>query len=184
MLQAKPAFVCNQCADESNIDPDSLAPRVIPEDIAFLMNSALIDVVQHGTARGAKVLNRRDIAGKTGTTNDQVDTWFAGYNPDLVVTTWVGFDAPHPLYEYAAALALPVWVDFMKVALKGVPEREVRQPDNVVAVRINPKTGLLAQTNQDNAILEYFRAEEVPSPDEEAVAAQSTQDDGSQEDLF
>ncbi len=184
LLQAKPAFVCNKCTDEK-IDPDTLAPRVIPEDIAFLMNSALKDVVQHGTAQAAKSLNRQDIAGKTGTTNDQVDAWFAGYNPDLVVTTWVGFDTPHPLYEYATALALPIWVDFMKVALKGLPEHELTQPDNVVAVRINPKTGLLAQPNQNDAILEYFRAEEVPNPDEGAVSTVgSPQEDENQENLF
>ena len=156
LLQAKPSVVCALC-DNTKIDVSAVAPRVIPEDIVYLMNSALKDVIQHGTARAAKVLNRQDIAGKTGTTNDQVDAWFAGFNADLVVTTWIGFDNPKSLHEYAAGLALPLWIDFMKEALKGMPENELKQPDNVVAVRIDPISGLLAKPNQENGIIEYFR---------------------------
>ena len=85
------------------------------------MHTALQDVIQKGTAHEATVLNRHDIAGKTGTTNDQMDAWFSGYTPDLVVTTWIGFDTPAPLHEYAAHLALPLWIDFMKAALNAVP---------------------------------------------------------------
>ncbi|KTD22428.1 penicillin-binding protein 1A [Legionella londiniensis] len=162
LLQSKPTLVCHDCAKE-NTDPDLIAPRVIPEDIAFLMHSALQSVVQHGTARAATQLNRQDIAGKTGTTNDQVDAWFAGYSSNLVVTAWVGYDVPRSLHEYASRLALPLWIDFMKIALKDVPEQERKQPENVVAVSIDPKTGLLANSNQKNAILEYFREEEVPT---------------------
>ncbi|KTC65783.1 penicillin binding protein 1A [Legionella adelaidensis] len=167
LLQAKPSIVCNPCTEDKKVDPDLLAPRVIPEDIAFLMNTALQDVIKRGTASAARVLNRKDIAGKTGTTNDQVDSWFAGYNPDLVVTTWIGYDTPQPLHEYAAALALPLWIDFMKVALKSMPQRELKQPDNVVAVRINPHSGLLSQANQSDAVIEYFREEEVPNAQDE-----------------
>ena len=168
LLQAKPSHVCNSpCTDTS---PDLTAPRVIPADIAFLMNSALMGVVQQGTAQDARVLNRKDIAGKTGTTNEQVDAWFAGYNPDLVVTTWIGFDTPHPLHEYAARLALPLWIDFMKIALHGKSEHEMTQPENVVAMRINPANGLLAKSNQTNAITEYFREKDVPGEDEGATS--------------
>lgn len=164
ILQAKPTRVCKApCTD---VDTDLIAPRVIPADIAFLMNSALMGVVQQGTAQDAKVLNRKDIAGKTGTTNEQVDAWFAGYNPDLVVTTWIGFDTPHPLHEYAARLALPLWIDFMKVALHGKPEKEMEQPTNIVSVRISPNNGLLAKPEQTHAINEYFRDDEVPGIDE------------------
>jgi len=170
LLQAKPAYVCNPCT-EKFIDPDVIAPRVIPEDIAFLMNSALMGVIQHGTAREASVLNRRDIAGKTGTTNDQVDAWFAGYTPDLVVTTWVGFDTPRPLYEYAAKLALPIWIDFMKVALKGKPENIMKLPANVVEARINPNNGLLASPNQTNAIIEYFKEGEMPGTEDSGASS-------------
>jgi len=186
LLQAKPTSVCEAPCTGAN--PDVIAPRVIPADVAFLMNSALMGVVQQGTATDAKVLNRKDLAGKTGTTNEQVDAWFAGYNPDLVVTTWIGFDTPHPLHEYAARLALPVWIDFMKVALHGKPERQMKQPDNVVAARINPVNGLLAKGNQKNAITEYFRDKDVPGADEGSAIGTYGSDDmdgqDSQDSLF
>ncbi|HAT1595268.1 TPA: PBP1A family penicillin-binding protein [Legionella pneumophila] len=166
LLQAKPSIVCDPC-DKDKVDASTLAPRVISEDIAFLMNTALRDVIQHGTGRAARVLNRQDIAGKTGTTNDQVDAWFAGFNPNLVVTTWIGFDNPKSLHEYAASLALPLWIDFMKVALKDKPEVELKQPENVIAVRIDPVSGLLAKPNQENGIIEYFRQNEVPSEEDQ-----------------
>ncbi|HAT1824899.1 penicillin-binding protein 1A [Legionella pneumophila] len=167
LLQAKPSVVCDPC-DKDKVDASTLAPRVISEDIAFLMNTALRDVIQHGTGRAARVLNRQDIAGKTGTTNDQVDAWFAGFNPNLVVTTWIGFDNPKSLHEYAANLALPLWIDFMKVALKDKPETELKQPENVIAVRIDPVSGLLAKPNQVNGIIEYFRQNEVPSEEDQS----------------
>jgi len=165
LLQAKPTSVCNPCTSQF-IEPDMIAPRVIPEDTAFFMNAALIGVIQQGTAQAAKVLNRSDIAGKTGTTNEQVDAWFAGYTPNLVVTTWVGYDTPHPLHEYAVTVALPVWIDFMKVALEGMPETLMKQPSNVVAVPINPLTGLLDNSNSPNRVVEYFRDNEVPGTEE------------------
>lgn len=178
LLQAKPSVVCESC--NSN-DPSTTAPRVIPADIAYLMNSALKDVIQHGTARAARVLNRTDIAGKTGTTNDQVDSWFAGFNGNLVATAWIGFDNPKSLHEYAAGLALPLWIDFMREALKNTPKSELKQPDNIVTVRIDPSSGLLARPNQANGIIEYFRNNEVPdaedttpmyNPEEEKTNAQ------------
>ena len=182
MLQAKATRVCRNC---DNTDSDLIAPRVIPEDVAFLMDSALKDVVQHGTAVDARALNRKDIAGKTGTTNEQVDAWFAGYNPNLVVTTWIGFDTPHPLHEYAARLALPLWIDFMKTALKGVPEQDMPQPTNVVNVLINPFNGLLARSDQPHAIHEYFRENDIPDRDEEITAnAGNLAGQDNQESLF
>jgi penicillin-binding protein 1A len=176
--------VCDPCTDPK-INASSIAPRVIPADVAFLMNSTLRDVIQHGTAQAAKALNRQDIGGKTGTTNDQVDAWFAGFNPNLVVTTWMGFDSPTSLHEYAANLALPLWVDFMKVALKDQPEQEFKQPDNVVAVRIDPASGLLAKPNQANGIIEYFRDKDVPSEENPASEQVSGgQEAGVEENLF
>ncbi|MCX7117397.1 MAG: penicillin-binding protein 1A [Legionellales bacterium] len=168
LLQAKPTHVCHECT-ESNPGADANAPRVIPEDLAFLMHTALTDVIQHGTAHEATILHRKDIAGKTGTTNEQVDAWFSGYHPELVVTTWVGFDTPAPLYEYAATLALPLWIDFMKVALKDLPVEFIKQPDNVLAVSIDPTTGLQSMPNQPNAIIEYFRKNEVPQLEESNI---------------
>ncbi|QDQ39128.1 penicillin-binding protein 1A [Legionella geestiana] len=161
LLQAKPAVVCTDCS-ESQRDASTAAPRVIPEDIAFLMNTALQDVIRHGTGHGAAVLNRTDIAGKTGTTNDQVDAWFAGFNADLVVTAWVGYDNPQSLNEYAAGVALPLWVEFMKVALKNTPVHSMAQPQDIVTASIDPVTGLLAKPGQRNAITEYFQKDALP----------------------
>jgi penicillin-binding protein 1A len=174
ILQAKPTVVCTDCGADST--KTNSAQRVIPEDIVFLINSALKDVIQKGTARAARVLNRKDIAGKTGTTNDQVDAWFSGFNPDLVVTAWVGFDNPKSLHEYAANLALPLWIDFMKSALKGKPQIELKQPENVVAIPIDPTSGLLAKPNQPNAIIEYFRNQEVPTASQTPVYNYTTND--------
>ncbi|ASQ45461.1 penicillin-binding protein 1A [Legionella clemsonensis] len=184
LLQAKPSIACDDCKLDK-IDPATLAPRVIPADIAFLMTTALKDVVQHGTAHAAKVLNRFDLAGKTGTTNDQVDAWFAGFNSDLVVTTWIGYDNPQSLHEYAAGLALPMWIDFMKVALTNLPQKELPQPENIVAVRIDPITGLLAKNNQPNAIVEYFREQDVPGTESAASDDTETSTEAdTQENLF
>ncbi|MFC3908425.1 penicillin-binding protein 1A [Legionella dresdenensis] len=183
LLQAKPAIACDNCSARST-EADSLAPRVIPADIAFLMTSAMKDVVQRGTAHAASILGRHDLAGKTGTTNEQVDAWFAGFNRDLVVTTWMGYDNPQSLHEYAASLALPMWIDFMKSALKGVPESSMTQPENVVAVKIDPKTGLLANNNQVDAIVEYFREKDVPTSDEQSEGNGLPENNEQQESLF
>ena len=164
LLQAKPVTVCTDC--QTNTDPTTIAPRVIPADVAFFMYTALQGVVQKGTGSAARVLNRPDLAGKTGTTNEQVDVWFTGFNSDLVVTTWMGYDNPQSLHGYGASLALPMWIDFMKVALKNLPKKELIQPEDVVAVRIDPNSGALARPNQDNAIVEYFREQDIPTADE------------------
>lgn len=185
LLQAKPTVVCkpSSCTQEE-ADASALAPRVIPEDIIYLMNTALKGVIQHGTAQAAKALNREDIAGKTGTTNDLKDAWFAGFNSNLVTTTWVGFDNPKSLHEYATALALPLWVDFMKVALKGKAINEAKQPDNVVTAPIDPVSGLLAKPDQPNSIVEYFRNNEVPGEQAAAPIANNTQPQAPVESLF
>lgn len=166
LLQARPAIACDDCVSNSQNQPQPIAKRILSKELAFLMNSALRDVVQHGTARGAKILGRNDVAGKTGTTNDQVDAWFAGFTPDIVATIWVGYDSPQSLHEYAARLALPMWVDFMKVALSNRPQKKLTPPDSIIAVPINPKTGLLS-TSGDKAIMEYFRDSEIPGQVEE-----------------
>ena len=164
LLQAKPVTVCTDC--QANANPATIAPRVIPADVAFFMYTALQGVVQKGTGSAARVLNRSDLGGKTGTTNEQVDVWFTGFNSDLVVTTWMGYDNPKSLHGYGASLALPMWIDFMKVALKNLPEKQPIQPEDVVAVRIDPHSGALARPNQDNAIVEYFREQDIPTADE------------------
>ena len=141
-----------------------LAKRIVPPQNIYIMNSILRDVVKRGTARRALALNRNDIAGKTGTTNDQQDAWFSGFNPDVVATAWVGFDEPHTLghNEYGGRAALPMWINYMREALKGLPEVAQETPPGLVTVRIDPETGLLVGAGFPNAQFEVFRADNVP----------------------
>ncbi|MDX2346900.1 MAG: penicillin-binding protein 1A, partial [Legionella sp.] len=160
-LQATPTAAPNDI--ETKDKPLAIsAPRILSEEVAFLMNTALRSVVQNGTARGARVLERQDIAGKTGTTNDQLDAWFAGYNPDIVATAWVGYDSPNSLHEYASQVTLPLWVDFMREALKNKPEQTLEVPEHIVIKKINPKTGLVDASNSSTSIEEYFREDLIP----------------------
>jgi penicillin-binding protein 1A len=141
------------------------------------MNDMLRDVVQRGTATAAKVLKRNDIGGKTGTTQDQHDGWFTGFNPDIVATSWIGFDTTRSLGEYGSQAALPTWIEFMRYALKDKPERFLPQPDDLVSVRIDPKTGLLATTNQSNAEFELFTKDTIPTEYASAYASDDDEDD-------
>jgi penicillin-binding protein 1A len=144
------------------------AGRVIEDRIVYVMDSILQDVVNRGTARRARALGRNDLMGKTGTTNDQRDAWFNGFNRSLVAVSWVGFDEQQKqlgAYETGSKAALPMWMDFMRTALQGVPEKVMERPDNLVTVKINPETGELAGTNDKTAIFETFSAELAPKPD-------------------
>jgi len=144
-----------------------IAPRVLNEQNTWLINSMLRDVIRRGTGSKARELGRRDLAGKTGTTNDQKDAWFCGFTAQLVTTAWVGFDLSHPLgrYETGSRVALPMWMEFMDKALKGLPQVRLEQPNGLVTVRIDPKTGLQTSAKTPNAIFETFREEHVPKSD-------------------
>ncbi|MDT3672276.1 MAG: penicillin-binding protein 1A [Aromatoleum sp.] len=115
------------------------APRVIDPRNAWLMDSMMRDVVRRGTATRALVLKRGDLAGKTGTTNDYVDAWFTGYNPDLVAVSWIGYDQPRNLGrgETGSAAALPMWVNYMRAALKDMPEKAQPRPDGLLEVQFD-----------------------------------------------
>ena len=158
IYQAKPLVACtSNCS--ANI---AIAPRAISPQNAYLITSTLRDVIQHGTAQPAKKLGRNDLAGKTGTTQNQVDAWFAGYNPDIVAISWVGFDQPQSLHEYGVRAALPIWMQFMQSALKGKPEHMMEQPSGIVSIRINPYTGDRAAATDSSAMFEYFMLPHVP----------------------
>ncbi|PPD56532.1 MAG: penicillin-binding protein 1A [Methylotenera sp.] len=146
------------------------APRVIDGRNAFLMTSMMHDVVQRGTATKARQLGRQDLAGKTGTTNNQVDAWFAGYNPRQVAVAWIGFDQPRSLGrdETGGKAALPIWISYMATALKGMPDNPVKIPDGVMTVKINPDTGVLVGEDEDG-INEYFYHENPPPTAEIAL---------------
>ncbi len=142
----------------------SLAPRVISPANAFLMTDLMRDVIRKGTARRALSLKRDDIAGKTGTTNDRRDTWFSGFNADIVATAWVGFDQERSLgpNEEGGHTALPIWVYFMGEALAGRPEHRLPQPEGIVTARISPNTGALAKPNDPDAVFEFFLTGRLP----------------------
>lgn len=151
-------------ADYTNQYPP-LAPKAMDERVNYLIYSLLKDVIKRGTGKRALALNRNDLAGKTGTTNDQKDAWFSGYNNKLVANVWVGFDSPQTMGRsaFGSNTALPIWVDYMSTALKDMPESPLTQPDGLVSVRIDPDTGNLAYPGQANAIFEMFRVENIPT---------------------
>lgn len=173
IYQARPLAVCAAQCNKNN----PAAPRVISEQNAFLITSALHDVIQRGTAVSAKQLNRSDLSGKTGTTQEQRDAWFAGYNPELVTVAWVGFDQPQSLHEYGNKAALPLWINFMQAALKGKPDRPLPQPPGIVSVRVDSATGKRTSADDPNGIFEYFMMPYVPensTPTEESDTAPSS----------
>ena len=120
------------------------APRVLDPRNAWLMDSMLQDVVTRGTATRARSLKRNDLAGKTGTTNDYLDAWFCGYNPDLVAVSWIGFSQPRNLGrgETGGAAALPIWVTYMRAALEGVPEVQHPLPNGLIQVQAGDGSGM------------------------------------------
>ena len=197
LFTAAPAVACMECednvnpvipADESTDDKSgqpmqiSQAERVISEESAFQIYSIMQDVIRRGTGVRALKLNRPDIAGKTGTTNEQKDAWFSGYNQNIVATTYVGFDQPSTLgrHEFGSSAALPIWINFMGEALKDTPVASPKPPAGIVRAAIDPETGLLAYPGQPNATGEYFRRGTVPterakSPEEQKEAPTTEQ---------
>lgn len=150
----------------ANAEAPAVAERVLDERNAFIMQSMLRDVIKLGTGRRARALGRNDLAGKTGTTNDASDTWFNGFNPNLVASVWVGFSDQHPLgrNSYGSNIPLPIWIDFMREALAGVPEQVMSQPPGVVTLRINKETGQPTAPTNPAAIEEVFLVEYAPDP--------------------
>ena len=210
--RAAPKRVCPQCeqaavpgvpgeqgaqplrtADSAQGEPAPLpaaevAPRVITAQNAFVMDDMMADVIKRGTGSRARSLNRGDIAGKTGTTNEAKDTWFNGFTQNLVATVWVGFDQERPLgeAEEGAHTALPIWINFMGEALKGVTEQRRAMPDGIVTLRISPDTGALVSAENPAGLPEIFIADHLPSAADAAaaVAAQGQQAQQSGEPIF
>ena len=140
------------------------APRVITPQVSFLMNDIMRDVITRGTGRRALALGRSDLRGKTGTTNENVDTWFNGFNDNLVASVWVGYDDNRPLGEgeEGARTAVPIWVDYMREAQRGVPEKPRSIPEGIVEMKINAATGGRRDADLD-PLFEYFRIDALPS---------------------
>lgn len=169
IFQATPptAYVPDTSVPTSDLEkpmaniPKNLAPQTISPQTAYLISEALQSVIRRGTGSAAKTLNRTDLAGKTGTTNDKIDAWFAGFNGDIVSAVWMGYDNYKPIYEYGREAALPIWMDFMQEALGDKPAHPVAQPAGIMTVRINAGSGLAARPGETNTYYEYFRTNNV-----------------------
>jgi len=200
VYQAKPKIACEPCEHPASLSDvklsgtpdevlasedsvrggpgplpaDQLAPRVISPQNDYIMTDMMADVIKHGTGVRALALNRADIAGKTGTTNKAVDTWFNGFTPHLEATVWVGYDQERPLGggEEGSRTALPIWIHFMREALKGVPQVKRPMPDGIVTLRISPETGALVSAENANGISEIFMADHLPAAGDQGSMAQ------------
>lgn len=188
----EPQAPSESAADSSTSEPQPLAPRVISKQNAFLVSQAMTSAIWgggdwnyktgwNGTAWRAQRLKRHDLSGKTGTTNDSVDTWFSGFTADLVTTTWVGFDNPgrslgrvrydtnqgkeqYTGAESGANTALPAWIDYMAVALPLLsPEQSRLMPEGIVNVRIDAATGLRTERTDYSSEFEYFLSGTEPT---------------------
>ena len=165
------------------------AKRIVDARIAYIMDSILRDTIKRGTGRKARALNRSDIGGKTGTTNGPRDAWFSGYSPHLTTSVWVGFDSNDLLgrNEYGGSAALPIWIDFMEVALADKPDRLRPQPSGLVTARIDPETGQQVGPGFPGAEFEYFLSEQMPvvqGDQTERVAPQQSSGKNIPDNLF
>jgi penicillin-binding protein 1A len=196
VFEAQPRVVCAQCSAALGLQMDGaptpsasppvtssptevqwgetrylqskeLAPQVASPQNVYLMTDLMSDVIKRGTATRARQLQRSDIAGKTGTSQDRRDAWFCGFNSGLVGAAWIGFDQEKNLgpHEEGGRTALPMWMYFMADALRGMPEQRQPAPPGLVTMRISADTGLPARPGDDNAVFETFIAGHVPGDD-------------------
>jgi penicillin-binding protein 1A len=161
ILEAEPEGAAFTDIEEVQASKTYDAPRVMTKANNFLLVSMLKDVVRRGTGRKALALNRQDLAGKTGTTNDYVDAWFTGFNSQVATTVWVGFDEPATMGkgEAGSVAALPIWVNYMRVALNNVPEDTQELPEWIEEGLVNRETGARTDELDPDAVVEYFPIE-------------------------
>jgi Membrane carboxypeptidase/penicillin-binding protein len=146
------------------LKPLNKKERVIDERISFLMEDILSGFMKNGVAgRKSEFLKRDDIAGKTGTTNDSVSTWFSGFHRDLVTTVWVGTDDFTSLgeNEYGSTIALPIWLNYMDYKLKTLEVSKDPIPENISFVRVNKSSGEIDKESKDNFYFELFLDENI-----------------------
>jgi penicillin-binding protein 1A len=156
LYQAEPLSNCAKCEQK--------APRAISAQNSYLMYSMMRDVIRQGTATAARKLKRQDLAGKTGTTNDQRDAWFNGYNQAVSTAVWVGFDDNQKLGqgEVGGRVALPAWIDYMAVVLQDMADEPPKMPYGITRVRIDPRTGLRVPEGSSGSMHEVFRNKNLP----------------------
>jgi penicillin-binding protein 1A len=177
---ADPKFICQDCVGPVTVNSkiDESAAAITPEN-AYVMTDMMSDVIMRGTAQRAKVLKRNDLAGKTGTTQDGRDTWFCGFNADLVGAAWVGFDQERDVGrgEDGGRTALPIWIKFMGEALAGRPDHRMPQPAGIVTMRISRTTGKPARAGEGDTTFEVFLPDHLP----EQSATDTTEGEPNQE---
>jgi penicillin-binding protein 1A len=162
--------------------------QVIQPETAFLMTHLMEGVVKFGTSTRALALGK-PVAGKTGTTNDLFDAWFMGFTKDLVTGVWVGTEAydgsPMDKYETGGHTALPIWIDYMKAALKGVQQGPFDPPpgEGIVWINVDADNGKRASPNSRQAVLEPFLKGTEP-PEENAPGSTPVQDSKAQERML
>jgi penicillin-binding protein 1A len=166
----QPDIICkknkkaNTMQDQEEAQDDHCAPQVIDPQTAYLVHSVMKDVIKRGTGKAAyRVLKRNDLAGKTGTSSDQKDAWFVGYNQNVVAAAWVGFDDPKTTNEFGAQAALPIWIDFMKGALKDTAETSLPRPPGIITMRIDPITGKQVSSDVKNSMFELYQQGHLPA---------------------
>jgi penicillin-binding protein 1A len=164
--------------DESETPEEApkVAEQAIDPRTAYIMTSMLQDVIKRGTGRRALDLNRTDLAGKTGTTNDSKDSWFSGFNGNYVTTVWSGFDQPESLgrHEFGGTVSLPIWMTYMAAALKDKPPYLPPEPDGIISLRIDPRSGRAAPPGTPDAYFEFFKNEDTPPPMNEVESGYNT----------
>ncbi len=167
-----------------------LAPHVIDIRNDYLLTSLMKDVILHGTGAAARALNRPDLAGKTGTTNDHRDAWFVGFNGDLSTAVWVGFDdftslgRANGVAEFGAQAALPIWMQYMGAALKGLPENSLPMPPGISTITIDRTSGLPAPPGDTDTMPEVFKVEDLDKLRSQAAQQQQDQDKKHAYDIF
>jgi penicillin-binding protein 1A len=213
LFQANPERVCRQCESGPVPEPVAaeitgegsevttteapaaampevpdypVAPRIMSARAAFQMQSILRDVIVRGTGRAALSLGRSDLAGKTGTTNDAKDAWFAGFGGQLVAVAWIGFDQPQTLgrVEYGGYAAVPLWNAFMGPALKGVPLYEPSPPTGLTAVRLNLDTGQRTSDDDPRGYSEWVQTEKLSQIPEGGLEAEAGATQVAPEEIF
>jgi penicillin-binding protein 1A len=148
----------------------NIATRIMTPQIAFLIQDAMRNVITGGTGiRANRALHRSDLSGKTGTSNDGRDAWFAGFNKRVVAITWVGYDDHTPLgpREEGSRTALPIWIEFMRAVILSTPLEQMAMPEGIVSVRINKITGCQATSFDpyEDTMFEKFRENNEPKCD-------------------
>lgn len=161
-------------------------PRMISAPTAYLVRSMMADVIRRGTGRKALELERQDLAGKTGTTNDQRDAWFSGYNSDVATSVWVGFDNFQPLgrTELGGQAALPIWIDYMRVALQDSPDQQPPMPVGVAQVWVDQDSGELTEPGAPGAIRELVAASQLDDLRRQAKPAEQEDEPVNPYDIF